>query len=106
MSNYAINCVFDFEVEQPHIDAGIKADCSRCPVARAMLDCRADAADIEAGPFGCFLHVTGESDVEVWRFDDNTASKILHFDGHGRMQPFTARATLTQRAPRSAVHIV
>lgn len=90
---YAIGCLFDFDVEQPHIDEGVQRNCEDCPVALALHSARPEAKRIETGLHGVSLWFT-DGHNEYWSFDGRTMSRIFHYDVAGRMRPFRARMTL------------
>ena len=95
---YAIGCVFNFKVEQEHIDEGIMAHCSKCPVALALKAVRPDAIRVVVG---CGVSIWRQDGlIESWDYNTKTCSKILDYDQTGRMRPFTARMALRiQRRP-------
>ena len=91
--------IIEFRVEQEHIDEGVKGSCSKCPVALALdvthPDSKVATLQDRSGLFA--FTVADNRETLMWEFDACTTSKVFHFDGSGKMEPFTARAKFVER---------
>lgn len=76
-------------VTQEDIDAGVRCDRSRCPIARAAARALA-VPQVWADGYGIR---TAIHDDAQWQFSESTRKRMSHYDNTGQMRPFAFRLT-------------
>lgn len=74
------------EVEQVYIDAGVRRDCNRCPVALALLGQHAITAKVAYDR--ALLSMANGDKLVRWN-DPDMSSRIQKYDETGVMEPFS-----------------